>query len=92
MPAGHLRGRQLLDLVREILECPTPSAMQMRFIEPNRLMATGTSKPVGRSNSSPGPPPGDFDTLSVTARDLEVGAHRLGDAGQFALFLEGGMN
>ena len=45
----------------------TPSAMHMRFIEPNRLSATGTSKPVGRSNSSAGPPPGDFDTRSVTA-------------------------
>ena len=45
----------------------TPSAMQMRFIEPNRFTATGMSKPVGRSNSNPGPPPGDFDTRSVTA-------------------------
>ena len=39
----------------------------MRFIEPNRLIATGMSKPVGRSNSSAGPPPGDFETRSVTA-------------------------
>ena len=46
----------------------TPSAMHMRFIEPNRFTATGMSKPVGRSNSSPGPPPGDFDTRSVTAQ------------------------
>src|SRR5262249_21159073 len=30
-------------------------------------MATGMSKPVGFSNSSAGPPPGDFDTRSVTA-------------------------
>ena len=45
----------------------TPSAMQMRFVEPNRLTPTGISKPVGRSKSSPGPPPGDFDARSVTA-------------------------
>ena len=62
----------------------------MRFIEPNRLMATGTSNPVGRSKSRPGPPPGDFDARSVTAADLEIGAHRLGDSGQLALFVEGG--
>ena len=62
----------------------------MRFIEPNRLTATGMSKPVGRSNSSAGPPPGDFDTRSVTARDLEIRAHRLGDPRQLALLVERG--
>ena len=45
----------------------TPSAMHMRFIDPNRLTATGTSKPAGRSKRRPGPPPGDFDARSVTA-------------------------
>ena len=57
----------------------------MRFIDPNRLTATGMSKPVGRSNSSAGPPPGVFDTRSVTARDLEVRAHRLPDQRQLVL-------
>jgi hypothetical protein len=45
----------------------TPSAMHIRFIDPKRLIATGMSKPVGRSKSNAGPPPGDFDTRSVTA-------------------------
>src|SRR5262245_9088157 len=45
----------------------TPSAMHIRFMEPYRLIATGMSEPVGFSNSSAGPPPGDFETRSVTA-------------------------
>ena len=44
-----------------------PSARHIRSVDPNRLVATGMSKPVGRSNSSPGPPPGSLQTRSVTA-------------------------
>src|SRR6266545_3338843 len=51
----------------------TPSAMHMRFIDPYRLIATGMSKPAGFSNSSAGPPPGDFETLSVTAQISRFG-------------------
>jgi hypothetical protein len=51
----------------------TPSAMHIRFIDPYRLMATGMLKPAGFSNSSAGPPPGDFDTLSVTAAISRLG-------------------
>ena len=32
--------------------------MHIRFIDPNRLTATGTSYPDGRSNNNAGPPPG----------------------------------
>ena len=68
----------------------TPSAMQIRFIEPKRLTATGTSKPVGRSKSRPGPPPGDFEARSVTAADLEVRAHGIRNPRELALLVEGG--
>ena len=52
----------------------------MRSIEPKRLIATGMSKPVGCSNSSAGPPPGDLDDAVGDRADLEIGADRLGDA------------
>src|SRR5687767_2420624 len=42
--------------------------MQIRFMDPNRLIATGTSNPAGRSKSRPGPPPEDLETRSVTAQ------------------------
>ena len=45
----------------------TPSARHIRSIEPNTLVATGMSKPVGFSNSSAGPPPGILQARSVTA-------------------------
>ena len=64
--------------------------MQIRFIEPNRLTATGMSKPVGRSNSSPGPPPGDFDTRSVTAQISRSGLTGSRDPRQLALLVERG--
>src|ERR1043166_6074182 len=37
-------------------------------------MATGMAEPVGFSNSSAGPPPGDFDTRSVTAQISRLGS------------------
>src|SRR2546426_1536489 len=45
----------------------TSSASFILFSEPRALMRTGVSNPSGRSNSSAGPPPGDFETRSVTA-------------------------
>ena len=61
----------------------------MRFIEPNRLMATGMSKPVGRSNSSAGPPPGDFETPVRDRGNLEIGVDRLADERELVLGGEG---
>ena len=63
--------------------------MHMRFIEPNRLMATGMSKPVGRSKRRPGPPPGDFDTRSVTAQISRSGLDWLANPRQLAFLVEG---
>src|SRR5215467_14121813 len=39
----------------------------MRSIDPYRFDTTGISKPVGLSNNSAGPPPGDLQARSVTA-------------------------
>ena len=68
----------------------TPSAMQIRFIDPNRLTATGMSKPVGRSKSRPGPPPGDFDARSVTAAISRSGLTGSRDPRELAFLVEGG--
>ena len=54
----------------------------MRSIDPNTLLATGMSNPVGFSNSSAGPPPGDLARAIGDGGDLEIRAHRLGDARQ----------
>src|SRR2546422_444859 len=45
----------------------TCKASFILFSEPRALMRTGVSNPSGRSNRSAGPPPGDFETRSVTA-------------------------
>src|SRR2546428_6225984 len=45
----------------------TCKASFILFREPSALMRTGVSNPSGRSNRSAGPPPGDFETRSVTA-------------------------
>src|SRR6266513_1667008 len=59
----------------------TPSASAMRFAEPNRFTATGwrawaPDTSVGCSNSSAGPPPGDFmqrSAISVISLSTDTG-------------------
>ena len=64
--------------------------MHIRFIDPKRLIATGMSKPVGFSNSSAGPPPGDFEARSVTAQISRSGLTGSVIARQLALLVERG--
>ena len=45
----------------------------MRDMDPKRLAATGIEKPVGRSNNSAGPPPGDLQARSITAEISRFG-------------------
>ena len=51
----------------------TSSARHIRSVDPNTLVATGMSNPVGRSNSSAGPPPGALQARSVTAAISRAG-------------------
>ena len=60
----------------------TPSARQIRSIDPYTFAATGMSNPAGFSNSSAGPPPGDLHARSTTAAISRFGADRIGDARQ----------
>ena len=66
----------------------TPSARQMRDIEPKRFAATGMSKPAGCSNSSAGPAAGRLRHAVDQRGDLEVRAQRLGDARQLLAAVE----
>ena len=55
----------------------TPSAMHMRFIEPNRLTATGMSKPVGPLEQQRRPAARRLRHAVGDRADLEIGADRL---------------
>ena len=48
-------------------EAKTNPGLMIRLREPKLLMATGISKPVGRSNRSALPPPGLFIMRSATS-------------------------
>ncbi len=64
-PSGTLRSISCVIRAPCSSRSCTPRLSAMRFIEPNRLIATGNvdavpSRRMGRSNNSAGPPPGSF--------------------------------
>ena len=62
----------------------------MRFIEPNRLMATGMSKPVGPLEQQRRAAARRLRHAVGDGADLEVRADRLAIARQLALLVERG--
>ena len=64
--------------------------MHIRFIDPNRLTATGMSKPVGLLEQQRRPAAGRLRHAVGHRADLEVRADRLGDPRQLAFLVERG--
>ena len=90
MPAGHLRGRQLFDLVREIVQRPHAEGHADALHRAEEVDGDRHVEARGPLEKQPWTAARRFRRAVGDGADLEIRAHRLGDSGQLALFVEGG--